>query len=85
MLLDEIEPVEGNATRDLWKYSAWQLSCDVSHPHFVVFNDSSSLGRSLLRAFTACILINVYVDVGVLIQQPNYITAWFPSELITVE
>lgn len=30
MLHDEMESVEGNATRDLWKLCTWQLASDVS-------------------------------------------------------
>ncbi len=29
VVMDEMEPVEGNATRDLWKLCTWQLSSDV--------------------------------------------------------
>ena len=30
VITDDLDPVEGNVTRDLWKISAWELANDVS-------------------------------------------------------
>ena len=32
LLVDDVEAVEGNVSRDLWKVCAWGMAADVSAP-----------------------------------------------------